>query len=60
MLRTFVLVCSAVALRLVSGAAGLVGVPNPEAAYAVAAWGSWLVPLAAVEVYARRFGTAGM
>ena len=49
MLRTYVLICSAVALRLISGAAGLVGVSNPEEAYVVAAWASWLVPLAVFE-----------
>lgn len=54
MVRCYVLICSAVVLRLVSGAAGLVGVPSPEAAYAVAAWGSWLVPLATVEAWERR------
>lgn len=49
MLRCYVLICSAVALRLISGAAGLAGVANPEAAYVAAAWTSWLVPLAAYE-----------
>jgi hypothetical protein len=44
------LICSAVALRLISGAAGLVGVSSPEEAYIVAAWSSWLVPLAVYEV----------
>ncbi len=53
MLRSYVLICSAVALRLISGAAGLVGVPSPEGAYVVAAWVSWLVPLAAYEVAER-------
>ena len=53
MLRAYVLICSAVALRLISGAAGLVGVPSPEGAYVVAAWASWLVPLAAYEVAER-------
>src|SRR6185295_6890037 len=33
MLRSYVLICSAVALRLISGTAGLVGVPSPEQAY---------------------------
>ncbi|MGH7171711.1 MAG: DUF2306 domain-containing protein [Gemmataceae bacterium] len=47
MLRSYVLICSAVALRLISGTAGLVGVPNPEHAYIFAAWSSWLFPLAA-------------
>ena len=53
MLRCYVLLCSAVALRLISGAAGLVGVASPEQAYVVAAWGSWLVPLAAYELAER-------
>jgi uncharacterized membrane protein len=49
MLRCYILICSAVVLRLVSGAAGLLGVPSPERAYILAAWSSWLVPLAAYE-----------
>ncbi len=53
MLRCYILICSAVALRLISGTAGLVGVPSPEAAYVVAAWCSWLVPLAAYEAVER-------
>ena len=61
MLRSYALVCSAVALRLISGAAGLVGVSDPEAAYVVAAWASWLLPLAAcaaVERYEARAADA--
>jgi hypothetical protein len=53
MLRSYVLICSAVALRLISGAAGLVDVPSREAAYVVAAWASWVVPLAIFEVVER-------
>jgi len=53
MLRCYVLICSAVTLRLISGTAGLVGVPSPEGAYVVAAWSSWLVPLAACEIVGR-------
>jgi hypothetical protein len=53
MVRSYVLICSAVALRLISGAAGLVGVSNPEDAYIIAAWSSWLLPLAAYEIVAR-------
>jgi hypothetical protein len=53
MLRCYVLICSAVALRLISGAAGLVGVPSPEHAYVFAAWSSWLFPLAAYELVER-------
>lgn len=53
MMRTYILICSAVALRLISGAAGLIGVPSPEGAYIVAAWSSWLLPLAAYELVER-------
>jgi hypothetical protein len=53
MLRSYVLICSAVALRLISGTAGLIGVPSPEHAYIVAAWSSWLIPLAAYEILGR-------
>src|SRR5262245_43638349 len=53
MLRCYVLICSAVALRLISGAAGLLRVPSPEGVYIVAAWSSWLVPLAALEIAER-------
>jgi uncharacterized membrane protein len=53
MLRCYVLICSAVVLRLISGAAGIVGVSSPEGAYVVAAWVSWLVPLAAFEIVDR-------
>ncbi|HEX4610995.1 MAG TPA: DUF2306 domain-containing protein [Urbifossiella sp.] len=53
MVRSCVLICSAVVLRLTSGAAGLVGVPSPEGAYIVAAWGSWLVPLVVYELAQR-------
>jgi uncharacterized membrane protein len=57
MLRSYVLICSAVALRLISGTAGLVGVPSPEEAYIVAAWSSWLVPLAVCAIAERRPGS---
>jgi uncharacterized membrane protein len=53
MLRTFVLLCSTVVLRLMLGAASLVGVSSPEAASVFAAWCSWLIPLAALEVVLR-------
>jgi uncharacterized membrane protein len=53
MLRCYVLLCSAVALRLISGAASLVGVPSPEGAYIAAAWASWLVPLGTLEIIER-------
>lgn len=54
MLRTFVLLCSAILLRLISGAAGELGVPYPEQAYIFAAWASWVLPLLAVEAVLRR------
>lgn len=53
MLRSFVLICSAVMLRLISGAAGLIGVSSPENAYAIAAWCSWLLPLTIFEIVNR-------
>ena len=53
MLRSYVLICSAVALRLISGMLGEVGVPSPGDAYIVAVWSSWLVPLAAYEIVER-------
>lgn len=53
MLRCYVLICSALALRLISGIADLIGVSSPEGAYIVAAWSSWLLPLAACELFIR-------
>ena len=53
MLRSYVLICSAVVLRLISGAAGLVEVPSPEGAYIIAAWSSWLLPLMIFELVER-------
>jgi uncharacterized membrane protein len=53
MLRSYVLICSAVAQRLISGAAGLAEVSNPEAAYIAATWSSWLVPLTVFEIVLR-------
>jgi hypothetical protein len=49
MIRSYVLISSAVTLRLISGATSLVGVENPELAYIAAAWSSWLIPLAIYE-----------
>lgn len=53
MARCYTLVCSAVVLRLVSGAASLAGVTDAETAYAIAAWASWLGPLAVAEAVLR-------
>jgi hypothetical protein len=55
MLRCQVLVCSAVILRVISGAASLAGVEDGETAYVLAAWASWLVPLMLLEIYFFRF-----
>lgn len=53
MLRCYVLICSAVVLRLMSGAVSLIAVSSPEPAYVLAAWGSWLLPLAMFEIIER-------
>lgn len=50
MLRTFILLCSAVVLRLISGMLDTLKVPHPETAYIVASWCSWLIPLVVFEV----------
>lgn len=50
MVRCYVLLCSAVVLRLMSGAASLIGVDDPDAAYRVVAWASWVGPLAILEM----------
>lgn len=60
MLRCFVLLCSAISLRLLSGAAGLIGVPSAEGAYVVAAWASWVLPLIAYEIVERSRAPASM
>ena len=54
MSRTYVLISSAVFLRLISGAVSLFEVASPESAYIIAAWSSWLIPLAVYEIAERR------
>ncbi len=49
MFRCFLLLCSAVALRLIGGLASVTGV-GLTWSYPLAAWASWLVPLAAFEL----------
>ena len=49
MLRCFLLLCSAVVLRLFGGLAVVAGI-GADWAYSLAAWASWLVPLAAFEL----------
>ena len=53
MVRSYVLICSAVSLRLVSGATGFVGVTDAEWAYVFAAWMSWVLPLVVWEIVDR-------
>jgi hypothetical protein len=57
MTRCYILICSAVILRMISGAASLVEVQSPENAYICAAWASWLIPLMAFE-FVERFPRA--
>lgn len=57
MTRTFILISSAVVLRLLSGGMELLHVPNPELAYIIAAWSSWVLPLVVYEVITRMYVT---
>lgn len=50
MIRLTVLLGSAVTLRLLSGAASVIGVDDAETAYILATWASWLLPLTACEL----------
>jgi purine-cytosine permease-like protein len=52
MARLFVLLCSAVVLRLVAGMATLLGL-DADWLYPASAWASWLVPLAACMAWQR-------
>jgi hypothetical protein len=47
MQRCYVLLCSAVVLRIIGGASDLA---NAEWTYPIAAWMSWLVPLLIIEI----------
>jgi hypothetical protein len=49
MWRCFLLLCSAVTLRLIGGAVSVAEIANPWS-YALAAWASWLVPLGVFEL----------
>lgn len=55
MIRTFVLLCSAIALRLISGAMSLFDLSNAELAYFIASWSSWIVPLMGFEMASKFF-----
>jgi hypothetical protein len=52
MTRLFVLLCSAVVLRLIAGLATLLGL-DADWLYPASAWASWLVPLAACMAWQR-------
>jgi len=54
--RCYVLLCSAVVLRLIAGAQTLTGM-EADWTYPLAAWASWLVPLTVWETIHRRRGT---
>jgi hypothetical protein len=59
MWRCFLLLCSAVVLRLIAGAFSFAGI-HGEWTYVSGAWASWLVPLAAFELMqSRHFGNGG-
>jgi hypothetical protein len=49
MLRCYLLLCSAVVLRLIGGLASVTHIGG-EWSYPLAAWASWLVPLAGFEM----------
>lgn len=51
MSRTFLLLCSAVVIRMLGGLATVIGVQSPWFD-PIASWASWLVPLAVFEVIA--------
>jgi hypothetical protein len=53
MWRCFLLLCSAVTLRLIGGFVEVTGF-GEDYAYPLAAWVSWLVPLGAFEVWEQR------
>ncbi|MFP6766386.1 MAG: DUF2306 domain-containing protein [Planctomycetaceae bacterium] len=53
MLRCYVLLCSAVVLRLTAGLASISGVEGAWV-YQMSAWASWLIPLTVFEVWQTR------
>ena len=53
MIRCFLLLCSAIALRLISGMATITNA-DPEWTYPLAAWSSWILPLVGFELLLRR------
>ena len=57
MLRCFILLCSAVVLRVIGGLTIVAGVES-EWAYPLAAWISWLLPLMAYEAFRKLASSA--
>ena len=53
MLRSYVLLCSAILLRVLGGLSELLYV-DPLMSYRLAAWASWLVPWVILEIYFAR------
>ena len=50
MLRSYVLLCSAVTLRLIGGASVLLAI-DPISSYRFASWASWVIPLVTLELF---------
>ncbi len=57
MSRCFVMLCSAVVLRLISGAAMAIGFES-EWTYPITAWAAWIVPLCVLELIERQMALA--
>jgi hypothetical protein len=53
MWRTFILLCSAVVIRMIGGAAMMAGI-DPPWLYPLSVWTSWLVPLMILEIVRTR------
>ena len=53
MIRCYVLICSAIVLRMTTGLFEMISVTNAEAAYIFTAWTSWLIPLGITEMLLR-------
>jgi hypothetical protein len=58
MMRCFALLCSAVVVRIIGGLTVVTGA-DADWVYAVTAWGSWLAPLAALELAGRQSNRRG-
>ncbi len=58
MMRCYLLLCSAVVIRVIGGAVSVAGIQG-DWTYPLASWVSWLVPLATFEVLQRRRSASG-